>query len=146
MIKEFITDVCELLEIRVPKISYDTTHFTTSTTMAQCKPTANIIYLTKVDKPNPDYVFSIAYELRHIYQYQTNEQFYLSKYKPSNECSSIEEYNLQIAEVDANAFASIVMSDFFSIKPQWNGLSNKVIDAIEKRIKFLLTTEFSLEI
>lgn len=146
MIKEFITDVCELLEIRVPKISYDTAHFATSTTMAQCKPTANIIYLTKVDKPNPDYVFSIAHELRHIYQYQIDEKFYLSGYKPSNKCSSVEEYNLQIAEVDANAFASIVMSDFFSIKPQWNGLSNKVIDAIEKRIKFLLTTEFSLEI
>ena len=146
MIKEFITDICELLKIRVPKISYDTTHFATSTTMAQCKPTANIIYLTKVDKPNPDYVFSIAHELRHIYQYQIDEKFYLSGYKPSNKCSSVEEYNLQIAEVDANAFASIMMSDFFSIKPQWNGLSNKVIVAIEKRIKFLLTTEFSLEI
>jgi Zn-dependent peptidase ImmA (M78 family) len=145
MIKEFITDVCELLEIRVPKISYDT-HFATKTTLAQCEPETNTIYLNKVDKPNPDYVFSIAHELRHIYQYQIDEKFYLSGYKPSNKCSSVEEYNLQIAEVDANAFASIVMSDFFSIKPQWNGLSNKVIDAIEKRIKLLLTTEFSLEI
>ena len=144
MIKEFITDVCELLEIRVPKISYDTTHFATSTTMAQCKPTANIIYLTKIDKPNPDYVFSIAHELRHIYQYQTDEQFYLSGYKPSNKCSSVEEYNLQIAEVDANAFASIIMTDFFSMKPQWNGLSDRVINAIKSRIKFLLATEFSL--
>lgn len=146
MIEEFITDVCELLEIEVPRISYNTSHFVTKTTLAQCEPIANIIYLTKIDKPNPDYVFSIAHELRHIYQYQTDEQFYLSKYKSSSECSSIEEYNLQIAEVDANAFASIVMTDFFSMKPQWNGLSDKIIDAIEKRIKFLLTTEFSLEI
>lgn len=144
MIKEFITDVCELLEIEIPKISYDTSHFPTKTTLAQCEPTANIIYLTKVDKPNPDYVFSIAHELRHIYQYQTNEEFYLSGYKPSNKCSSVEEYNLQIAEVDANAFAAIIMTDFFSLKPQWHGLSNKVIDTIEKRIKFLLATEFSL--
>lgn len=144
MIEEFTTDICELLEIRVPKISYDTSHFITKTTLAQCEPTENIIYLTKTNKPNPDYVFSIAHELRHIYQYQTDEQFYLSKYKPSNECSSVEEYNLQIAEVDANAFASIVMADFFSIKPQWHGLSDKVIDTIEKRIKFLLATEFSL--
>lgn len=144
MIKEFITDVCELLEIEIPKISYDTSHFPTKTTLAQCEPTANIIYLTKVDKPNPDYVFSIAHELRHIYQYQTDEEFYLSGYKPSNKCSSVEEYNLQIAEVDANAFAAIIMTDFFSLKPQWHGLSNKVIDTIEKRIKFLLATEFSL--
>lgn len=145
MIKEFITDVCELLEIDVPTISYNITHFATKTTLAQCEPETNTIYLNKIDKPNPDYVFSIAHELRHIYQYQTDEKFYLSGYKPSNKCSSVEEYNLQIAEVDANAFASIVMTDFFSIKPQWYGLSGKVIDAIEKRVKFLLATEFVLE-
>lgn len=117
MIKEFITDVCELLEIEVPTISYDTTRFATETTMAQCKPSANTIYINKTDKPNPDYIFSIAHELRHIYQYQTDEEFYLSDYKPSNKCLSVEEYNLQIAEIDANAFASIVMTDFFSMKP-----------------------------
>lgn len=138
MIKEFITDVCELLEIKVPKISYDSIHFVTKTTLAQCEPVTNTIYLNKVDKPNPDYVFSIAHELRHIYQYQTDKEFYLSGYKPSNKCSSVEEYNLQIAEVDANAFASIVMTDFFSIKPQWNGLSNKVINEINKRINIII--------
>lgn len=144
MIKEFITDVCELLEIDVPTISYNITHFATKTTLALCEPETNTIYLNKTDKPNPDYVFSIAHELRHIYQYQTDEKFYLSGYKPSNKCSSIEEYNLQIAEVDANAFASIIMTDFFSMKPQWYGLSGKVVDTIEKRIEFLLATEFSL--
>lgn len=138
MIEEFITDVCELLEIEVPKISYDTSHFPTKTTLAQCEPSVNTIYLNKTDKPNPDYIFSIAHELRHIYQYQTNEKFYLSGYKPSNKCSSVEEYNLQVAEVDANAFASIVMTDFFSIKPQWNGLSENVIKAIDKRIKIII--------
>lgn len=138
MIKEFITDVCELLEIKVPKISYDTIHFVTKTTLAQCEPVTNTIYLNKVDKLNPDYVFSIAHELRHIYQYHTDKEFYLSGYKPSNKCSSVEEYNLQIAEVDANAFASIVMTDFFSIKPQWNGLSNKVINEINKRINIII--------
>lgn len=138
MIKEFITDVCELLEIKVPKISYDTIHFVTKTTLAQCEPVTNTIYLNKVGKLNPDYVFSIAHELRHIYQYQTDKEFYLSGYKPSNKCSSVEEYNLQIAEVDANAFASIVMTDFFSIKPQWNGLSNKVINEINKRINIII--------
>lgn len=144
MIKEFITDVCELLEIEEPKISYDTSNFPTKTTLAQCEPETNTIYLNKADKPNQDYVFSIAHELRHIYQYQTDEEFYLSGYKPSNKCSSVEEYNLQIAEVDANAFAAIIMTDFFSMKPQWNGLSSKVIDTIKKRIEFLLTTEFVL--
>lgn len=138
MIEEFITDVCELLKIETPKISYDTSHFSTNTTLAQCEPSANMIYLTKINKPNPDYLFSIAHELRHIYQYQNNTKLYLSNYKTSDICSSVEEYNLQIAEVDANAFASIVMTDFFSIKPQWNGLSNKVINEINKRINIII--------
>lgn len=143
MIKKFLTDVCRLLKIDVPKISYDISHFYTKTTMAQCNPELDIIYLTKTDKLNLDYAFCIAHELRHIYQYQTNEKFYLSDYKTSNKCLSIEEYNLQIAEIDANAFAAIVMIDYFQMSPQWNGLSGKVIDAINKRIDFLLTTEFS---
>ena len=138
MIEEFITDVCELLKIEIPKISYDTSHFPTKTTLAQCEPTANIIYLTKIDKLNPDYVFFIAHELRHIYQYQTDEEFYLSGYKSSNKCSSVEEYNLQIAEVDANAFASIIMVEYFSMKPQWNELSDKVINAIDNRINIII--------
>ena len=138
MIKEFITDVCELLEIRVPKISYDTTHFATKTTMAQCELTSNTIYLNKLDKQNPDYLFAISHELRHIFQYQDNEQFYLSNYKTSDNCSSIEEYNLQIAEVDANAFASIIMVEYFHMQPQWNGLSDKVIHAINDRINIII--------
>ena len=138
MIEKFITDICELLDIPVPSISYDTSHFSTETTMAQCELTNNIIYLNKIDKPNPDYLFAIAHELRHIFQYQNNEQFYLSNYKTSDNCSSVEEYNLQIAEVDANAFASIVMIEYFHMKPKWNGLSDKVINAINSRISIII--------
>ena len=138
MIEEFIADICELLDIPVPSISYDTSHFSTETTMAQCELTNNIIYLNKIDKPNPDYLFAIAHELRHIFQYQNDEKFYLSNYKTSDKCSSIEEYNLQIAEVDANAFASIVMIEYFHMKPKWNGLSDKVINAINSRISIII--------
>ena len=137
MIEEFITDIRELLDIPIPSISYDTSHFPTETTMAQCELTSNTIYLNKLDKPNPDYLFAIAHELRHIFQYQDDEQFYLSNYNTSDKCSSIEEYNLQIAEVDANAFASIVMVEYFRMQPQWNGLSGKVINAINDRINII---------
>ena len=138
MIEEFIADICQLLDIPVPSISYDTSHFPTETTMAQCELTSNTIYLNKLDKPNPDYLFAIAHELRHIFQYQNNEQFYLSNYKTSDNCSSVEEYNLQIAEVDANAFASIIMVEYFHMQPQWNGLSDKVIHAINDRINIII--------
>ena len=138
MIEEYIADICEILDIPIPSISYDTSHFQTKTTMAQCELTSNTIYLNKIDKPNPDYLFAIAHELRHIFQYQNDEQFYLSNYKTSDNCSSVEEYNLQIAEVDANAFASIIMVEYFHIQPQWNGLSDKVINAINDRINIII--------
>ena len=138
MIEEFITDICKLLDIQVPSISYDTSHFPTETTMAQCELTSNTIYLNKLDKPNPDYLFAIAHELRHIFQYQADEQFYLTNYKTSDNCSSVEEYNLQIAEVDANAFASIIMVEYFHMQPQWNDLSDKVISAINDRINIII--------
>lgn len=63
MIKEFITDICELLNIKEPYVSYDVADFATDTTMAQCDVANNTIYLYKLDKPNPDYLFSIAHEL-----------------------------------------------------------------------------------
>lgn len=138
MIKEYITDICDLLKIEVPKISFDSTNFKTKTTLAQCEPELNVIYLNKIDKPNPDYFFSIAHELRHLYQYQKDKQFYLSEYKTSDKCLSIEEYNLQIAEIDANAFAAIIMTDYFRLQPQWNGLSNKVINEINKQINIII--------
>lgn len=138
MIQNFICGICELLDIPVPSISYDDSHFPTKTTMAQCELTSNIIYLNKIDKPNPDYLFAIAHELRHIFQYQEDEQFYLSNYKTSDNCSSIEEYNLQIAEVDANAFAAIIMVEYFHLQPKWNGLSDKVINSINNRINIII--------
>ena len=36
----------------------------------------------------------------------------MSAYKPVNLCGSVEQYNLQIAEVDANAFAGLAMETF----------------------------------
>ena len=66
-----------------------------------------------------------------------DKQFYLSTYKPVNLMSSIEEYNLQIAEIDANAFAYIVMVDFFGMKPLFYGLSDNVKSRILDRVEYL---------
>lgn len=142
---QFVKEICSLLGISVPKITYDNSHFETDTMLAQCEPARNTIYLSRVEKPNPDYLFSVAHELRHLFQYQKNPLFYLSGYRTSDECMSIDEYNLQPAEVDANAFASIVMLYFFSIKPQWMGLSDRGISAINARTDYLLSNEFDLE-
>lgn len=133
MINEFVNDVCDILNIKVPEVSFDTSNFQTLTMMAQCSPSGDVIYIKEYDKPNPDQLFSIAHELRHIWQMSNDRSYYFANYKPANACDSVESYNLQVAEVDANAFSMLVMSDFFGIKPLFNGLSEAVKQRIYKR-------------
>lgn len=137
MINEFIADVCDILNISVPSVSFDTSNFLTDTMMAQCSSDGSTIYIKMIDKPNPDYLFSIAHELRHCYQIQTDIEWFLSDYKPINLCASTEEYNLQFTEIDANAFAGLVMADFFHLQPLFEGLSDSVKTKIFERMKQL---------
>lgn len=140
MIQEFITDICDILNIPEPSISFDTSNFPTDTMMAQCNPDGSVVYLKKYNKLNPDQLFSIAHELRHIWQMQNNEQFYFSTYKPIDLCASVELYNLQIAEIDANAFAGIVMVEFFHLQPLFKGLSNSVKAKIHECMEEIAST------
>lgn len=139
MIYEFINDICDILNISVPSVLFDTSNFPTNTMMAQCSPDGSTIYLKKYDKPNPDQLFSIAHELRHIWQIQNDKELYFSTYKPIDLLSSVEEYNLQIAEIDANAFAGLVMIDFFHLQPLFEGVSDSVKAKIYERMEYLKT-------
>lgn len=140
MIEKFIHDLCNLLNIECPSISLDTSNFPSDTMMAQCSPDGSTIYLRKFDRPNPDQLFSIAHELRHIWQIKTNKELFFSSYKPVNDLS-IEEYNLQIAEVDANAFAGIVMVDIFRLKPTFKDVPESVRNKVYDRMKYIADNE-----
>lgn len=135
MIKEYIEDICEELNISVPEVSFDTSNFRTKTMMAYCD--GKTIFIKPSDKPNPDQLFAIAHELRHLWQLQEDEDYYFHSYKTADEIDN-ESYNLQIAEVDANAFASVIMNDWFGLQPLYNGLSNKVVSAIKDRIVYFI--------
>ena len=131
--EEFVLEICDILNIRPPKISYDTSHFQSDTMMAQVDSSGHTIYINKCEKLNPDQLFAIAHELRHIWQMKDREH-YLSDYKSIDQCNSIEEYNLQISELDANAFAGFVMISFFHLNPQFNGIPESVRLKIYNRI------------
>lgn len=133
MIYDFINDICDILNIPIPSVSFDTSHFSTDTMMAQVDSSGNTIYLKKYDKLNPDQLFSIAHELRHIWQIENYHDLFFFNYQTVDMIDT-EEYNLQPAEVDANAFASIIMVDFFHLQPQYHGLSDSVVSSIKKRI------------
>lgn len=141
MIEDFIEELCEILSIEIPDVSYDVSNFSSDTMLAQCSPDGSAIYIKKVDNPSPDHLFSIAHELRHVWQIRTDKK-YTSEYKPVELCASLEEYNLQIAELDANAFAGLIMIDFFHIKPLFEGLPEAVKSEIFNRME-LLSIELS---
>lgn len=140
MIYKFIGDVCKILNISAPKVSFDTSNFTTPTMMAQCSPDGSEIYLRQCSKPDTDQFFSTAHELRHVWQMRNDYQAYFKQYKPVDQCTDLEEYNLQLAEVDANAFAAVIMADFFRLDPLFGGLSDAVKTQIRERIPRVLET------
>lgn len=130
---EFIIAICEVLDIKPPKISYDTSHFQSDTMLAQIDSNGDVIYI----KPNVSSLnqfYAIAHELRHAWQINVDKDFYFVDYKTVDKCNSIEEYNLQPAEIDANAFVVIALSDYFGVKPLFNSFSDKVKLQIQKRI------------
>ena len=66
--------------------------------------------------------------------FNNNKNFFFADYKELGELD-IESYNLQIAEIDANAFAYIVMVDLFGVKPLFSGMSPKIISEILRYIE-----------
>ena len=132
MVEKFIKYLCAVLNIEQPTISFDVSEFPTPTTMAMCSSDGFTIYLRQSDKLTPDLFFAIAHEMRHIWQIRTDYDFYLKNYKTSD-VLPIEEYNMQIAEIDANAFAGIVLTDFFKLQPLYKGMSEAVISEIENQ-------------
>ena len=78
-----------------------------------------------------DALFAMCHELRHIYQ----SIHYPDMFESYQELGTLdtESYNLQEAEIDANAYASLFIELHFGVSPLFNGYSAKVKAAIKKR-------------
>ena len=130
---EFIDYICNILEIEKPSIKLSSTKLNNDTMLAMISPCENILYI-KDNIRGMDQLFSIAHELRHLWQFKTDKEYFFSNYMGVEDANSIDEYNLQIAEIDANAFAEIVITDLYGVKPLYRGLSNQVKQRIMDRI------------
>ena len=86
-----------------------------------------------------DLVFSIVHELRHAYQLQYQPGIFENYHEIGT--IGFEEYNLQKAEVDANAYAALFVEKNFGIRPLWKGYSVDVQHCIEKRKREIHLTE-----
>lgn len=93
-----------------------------------------VLYVDNGYGLNFDFFFAIAHELRHIWQIKNEPLKYFANYKEANKVT-LREYNLQLAELDANAFGVIVMADFASAQPQFNGLDDDIKVKIFERAR-----------
>ena len=95
----FAKKVSNILTLPLPKLVYDST----KTELATYFPAEDTIVLNN-QVPKSHLFFAVSHELRHQWQMLNNFEFFFSDYKELDECNSPLEYDLQIAEVDANAF------------------------------------------
>lgn len=130
---KFSREICDILDIPVQVIklvSADRMH--TGTQIAALTPDA--VLIRNDIEVSAELFFALAHELRHAYQIASGES--LEEYRTSDRIS-IEQYNLQPLEVDANAFGALIMSDFFGIVPQFRNMPDTVRKAIKDRMKQL---------
>lgn len=81
----------------------------------------------------PDYFFEVAREIRRVWQIKTNSPMYINEKNTSNVLNK-EAYDSQPAEVDANAFAGIVLLDCFGAEPDYTQFSQDTIKLIMDRM------------
>lgn len=126
-LNEYIQMLCSDLNINTPRIKYVSS--LPNTQLARLNLFKNVIEIKK-GISSPDLYFAIAHELRHVWQCKTG----VLNVDTYNYDSSSDGYNLQSEEIDANAYATIVMVEVFGIEPNFEGLSEEVKQAIHSRI------------
>lgn len=115
---EFIEIVCSNLKITKPIVE-EVLFLHTPTQLAEYVPADNVLKY-RIGKIPLD-----------IWQAENCPEIFRD-YVNSTEINA-DQYNLQNAEIDANAYAMVIMESGFGITPQFKGLSEKVKKKISLR-------------
>ena len=132
-IDAFIRELSGALNMPAPTIEYNEKLLETPTTLAACSSDGKSIAIRPQKENSPDLYFAIAHELRHSWQIRIDSGRLLKGYRASRELGT-RDYNMQPAEIDAHAFAAIVMKDVFGLKVLFNNLPEAVREAVAARI------------
>lgn len=122
----FTRQINDVLGISVPKITINPSEMKTKAQLA-----ATIVggIVLRSNNFTPETALAIAHELRHLWQLELHEEEYFKAGSVDTQ-----DYNMQKAEIDANAFASVIMTVLFGMKPTFENLSSQINKQIEKRI------------
>ena len=111
----------------------------TQTQLAAMDPDSLVLTLRR-SASDLDKAFSVAHELRHLWQHRTG-RFSFSSHAAPGTLSHID-YNNQPDEIDANAFAALVMERTFGVHPTFSGLSPDLIAEINRQKNLIFQEEF----
>lgn len=111
---------CSLLSVPLPSVRIaEPSEFATVTTKCAVSSTSDELLINKqFAESNADTIFlwlSLSHECRHIWQAKNSADM-LKSYKTSADVQ-LQDYNEQVAEVDAWAWAVIVLTDKFHVRP-----------------------------
>lgn len=141
LLLNYVANLSNELGIIPPKVKINDKHFRGTTKIASLESDGNYCHLyVRNNQDDVELLFAIAHELRHKYQID-NGLFNFDNYKSSSDIS-IRDYNLQPVEIDANAFAYMLMKDEFNIEMKFNGLDKDIIELIKRRADIILKNEY----
>ena len=133
-LKSLTAELATQLGIRVPIINVvDAPELSTDTQMGGADPVGWAIAV-KRGIPDLDQALTLSHEIRHLWQSIHMPEAFRDYVQLSNR-PTLEDYNLQPAEIDANAFALIIMTNFFHVRPLFQNLSDNARSQIEQRAK-----------
>ena len=95
----------------------------------------------KLKTASLDQLFAASSELRREWQRRRDAAMYYGSYKTREELP-LREFSLQPAEVDANAFAAVMVSAFFGVEPVFDEYPGVTRSRIESRIAEIRRDEF----
>ena len=130
LISNFIADVCFVLGIDVPKVTHNFLDICTDTRKEQF--TGDVFFVPATDEPDSEFLFYVAHNLRVRWQFLTNPDYFDFK---SAEEIGIDNYDNQPAEVDAAAFASLYMINYFQLMSKYSSVSSHTRVLIFKRME-----------
>lgn len=133
LISNFIADVCFVLGIDVPKVTHDLLDICIDTRKEQF--TGEKFFVPATDEPDSEFLFYIAHNLRIRWQFLTNPDYFDFQ---SVEEIGIDNYDNQLAEVDAAAFASLYMIGYFQLMDDFTSVSCQTRELILKRMEGIL--------
>lgn len=140
MINNYVKMICGMLELPMPQVFYNDSALEPGQ-HARLTPDGKQLYLRKLKTASLEQLFAASSELRREWQRRRDAAMYYGSYKTREELP-LREFSLQPAEVDANAFAAVMVSAFFGVEPVFDEYPGVTRSRIESRIAEIRRDEF----